>query len=254
MSEIQPSIERFTNRVGNYARFRPQYPLQMIGFFRSELGLEKAHSVADVGSGTGISARQFLDFGNTVYCVEPNAAMREIAERQLGHFATFRSINATAENTGLASGSVELVIAAQAFHWFAEPVVAAEFERILAGSGAVALVWNERSLDATLFLQEYEKLLLRYGTDYSSVRHDCITAESLSGVFGRVFSSVSLQNIHVLDFEGLKGRTFSSSYMPAPDESSAYAIVRELECLFAKHARQGKIAIFYNTNIFYTKY
>lgn len=254
MNTSRSSIERFTNRVRDYARYRPEYPSEMIDFFQSELGLGKEHLVADIGSGTGISARRFLDFGNTVYCVEPNEAMRQIAEQELGHFPNFRSVSGTAQATGLAANSVDLVIAAQAFHWFAEPDVVTEFERILAPSGAIALIWNERSLDATPFLREYEDLIVRYGTDYTAVRHDQITADSLNQIFGRKFLSASLPNIQILDFEGLKGRMFSSSYMPTPDDPAAEELVKDLKSLFAKHARQGRITIFYKTNIFYTKY
>ena len=74
--------------------------------------------VADIGSGTGISARPFLENGNTVYGVEPNEAMRAAAEEFLKDYPNFHSVEGRSDDTGLAAGSVDIVIAAQAFHWF----------------------------------------------------------------------------------------------------------------------------------------
>src|SRR5207249_3286611 len=121
--------------------------------------------IADVGSGTGISAKLFLDNGNMVYGVEPNGPMREAAETFLGSYASFRSIDGSAEATGLPNGAVDLIVCAQAFHWF-DPVQAkVEFRRILRENGWIALIWNERQKTESRFLQRYEELLNTYGTD-----------------------------------------------------------------------------------------
>lgn len=248
------SVERFSGRVRDYALYRPGYPSQIIDLFRDKIGLTNRDAVADIGSGTGLSSRPFLENGNPVYCVEPNSYMRAVAENDFQMFPNFRSVDGTAQNTGLESGSVNLVVAAQAFHWFAESDVAKEFERILRPFGTIAIIWNERSLNATAFLREYEEFLLKYATDYNSVRHDKFDGRRIRDIFNRQFEQLTLPNAQVLDFEGLKGRMFSSSYMPSPDDPASEHLVEELKSLFAKHARQGRITIFYDTNIFYSKY
>ena len=130
---------------------------------------------------------------------------------------------------------------------------AREFARILRENGFVALIWNERQLDSNEFLRDYEELLKKFGTDYEKVRHDKIDKEILKGFFQSDFSSKTYLNAQVLDFEGLKGRLLSSSYMPSETDSRFEPMVIELWRLFEKYAESGKIQLLYNTNIFYTR-
>ena len=92
------TVERFSDRVENYVKFRPGYPAEMLGLFRVEMNLTESSVIADIGSGTGISSKLFLENGNQVFGVEPNAAMRTAAEEFLGDFLNFASIDGTAEN------------------------------------------------------------------------------------------------------------------------------------------------------------
>ena len=160
------TVERFSNRVENYVKYRPGYPPEMLDFFRDELNLQKSSVIADIGSGTGISARLFLENGNKVFGVEPNEPMREAAEEFLQDFPNFESINGTAENTTLADKSVDFITAAQAFHWFDKVKVPLEFRRILRDNGHIVLIWNKRAIDSNDFLRDYENFLLEFGTDY----------------------------------------------------------------------------------------
>ncbi|MEP7077035.1 MAG: class I SAM-dependent methyltransferase [Acidobacteriota bacterium] len=243
------TVERFSNRVENYIRYRPGYPPEVLDLFRNDRGLEKNSIVADIGSGTGISSKVFLENGNVVFGVEPNDAMRVAAEQYLAAFPSFRSIKGTAENTGLNRASVDFVVSAQAFHWFDQPAARQEFTRILIPKGIVALIWNQRQVDTTPFLIEYEKFLLSYANDYEQVRHENVSEEALGSFFGKPFSRKAFKNLQILDFDGLKGRVLSSSYMPAETDPCFPRMVGELESLFAKHAENDKIEIFYNTTV-----
>ena len=247
------TAERFSNRVENYVKYRPGYPPEMMEFFGSELGLTPGAVVADIGSGTGLSTRPFLENGNVVYGVEPNPAMRAAAENYLRDFSDFRSIDGTSEKTDLESGSVDLIVAAQAFHWFRPEPTRAEFKRILKTGGYVALIWNERQLGTTPFLVEYEQLLLRFANDYEAVRHENVTNSVLEEFFHRDFERASFPNAQVLDVDGLRGRMLSASYMPAEDDPRFPELEKELAALFAKHERKGRITILYDTNVFYTQ-
>lgn len=245
------STTRFSNRVENYVKYRPGYPKEILQLFRDEMELTGSSVVADIGSGTGISARLFLENGNTVYGVEPNAAMRAAAEEYLKDFPAFRSIYGTSDATGLDDGSVDLVIAAQAFHWFEPESSRAEFRRILRKDGYIALIWNERQLDTTAFLREYEQFLLKFASDYTKVRHENTDEKELRKFFQGDFRTATFENSQIFDFEGLKGRVLSSSYMPSEDDPGFGAMVAELQRLFAKHEESGKIKVLYDTNIHY---
>ena len=248
------SVERFSNRVENYVKYRPGYPPEVLDLFETEMELTEESVLADVGSGTGISACLFLENGNTVYGVEPNAQMRAAAERYLARFDKFRSVEGTAEKTNLPGRSVDIVIAAQAFHWFDPEETRAEFKRILKPDGFVALMWNERQVDSTPFLREYEQFLLTYANDYAEVRHDNINDMALLNFFGKRFERASFPNAQVLDFEGLRGRAASASYMPSEGDDRFAEMEEDLRGLFAKHAESGRITVFYDNNVFYTKY
>ncbi|MBS1794324.1 MAG: class I SAM-dependent methyltransferase [Acidobacteria bacterium] len=250
---MKSTVERFSDRVENYVKYRPGYPPELLAVFHNEMGLHTSSVIADIGSGTGISAKIFLENGNRVYGVEPNAAMRAAAENFLQEFAEFRSVDGTAEKTGLPDGAVDFVVAAQAFHWFDREKTRAEFARILRPNGFAALVWNERQLDTTPFLRGFEELLKKYGTDYEKVRHDNLDKENLKDFFRTDFRSKSFLNAQTLDFEGVKGRMLSSSYIPAAGDSRFEPMNAELRLLFEKYAESGKIQILYNTNIFYTR-
>ena len=250
---MSDTVTRFSNRVSNYVKYRPGYPREVLDLFRNEMGLTPSSIVADIGSGTGLSAKLFLENGNAVYGVEPNEAMRAAAEQFLKEFPNFRSTYGTAEETGLPGGSMDIVIAAQAFHWFDPEKTQNEFERILKPGGYIALMWNERQLDTTEFLRGYEQLLLKYADDYTKVRHENVNEQTLGEFFGKEFRRAAFANEQTFDFDGLRGRLLSSSYMPTEKDERFVPLTRELLELFAKHAESGKIRVLYNTNIFYTE-
>jgi SAM-dependent methyltransferase len=266
------TVERFSNRVENYVKYRPTYPAEILDVFRSEMGLTQDTTVADIGSGPGILTRLFLENGNVTYGVEPNKAMRSAAESILADFPNFRSVDGTAEATTLANSSVDIVTAGQAFHWFKPEPTKAEFRRILKPDGWVALVWNMRQLDSTPFLREYEHFISENAIDYNDVRHERVAgplkdspacgadpsdkarmAGELFRFFDGPFRHASFDNVQVFDLTGLKGRLFSSSYMPAEDTAAGEDVAKKLRTLFERHAENGKIEILYDTNIFYGK-
>ena len=245
------TVERFSNRVENYVKYRPTYPTEVLQLFKDEMNLQTASIVADIGAGTGISAKIFLENGNPVFAVEPNAAMREAVAEFLKDYPKLSLVNGTSEATTLEDNSIDFVIAAQAFHWFKQTEAHTEFARILKSKGFVALIWNERQLDSTAFLRDYEKLLMEFGTDYEKIRHDNITSKTLQSFFQNDFKQAVFQNKQTVDFDGLKGRMLSASYVPPPENPRFPAMLKNLETLFAEHAENGRIDILYDTKIFY---
>jgi len=254
MPSVSDSLERFSDRVENYVKFRPGYPPEVLRLLRDEMGMTPASVVADIGSGTGISAKVFLKNGNTVYAVEPNDAMRSAAEEWLSEFPRLRSWKGAAEATGLDDGSVDFVTAAQAFHWFERENARKEFLRILKPGGYVVLIWNERQLNTTPFLRDYEQFMLKFADDYIAVRHENIDRESLKAFFQREFRTRVFSNAQELDFDGLLGRVLSSSYMPNESDERFPAMKNELSALVAKHAENGNIVLLYNTAVHYSQF
>jgi len=242
--------ERFTDRVADYDRWRPGYPPGVLEVLRRETGLRPGRIVADVGSGTGLLAQVFLDHGNVVLGVEPNAAMAEAAARRFAGRA-FHDVRGTAEATTLPEDSVDLVAAGQAFHWFEPAPAAAELRRILKPDGSAAIVWNRRRLSGTPFLTAYEALLQRWGTDYRAVSERYADPAALRVLFGGLsYAHHRFANAQELDLEGLRGRLLSSSYTPASGHPDHEPMLAALPALFEAHAAGGRVRFEYDTDLY----
>jgi SAM-dependent methyltransferase len=247
-SDRSDPTRRFSDRVENYIRYRPGYPRETLDILRDEIDFDPTWTVADIGSGTGISTRMFLDNGNEVFAVEPNDAMRHAAERLLSGYPAFRSVAGSAEATGLHDHSIRLAVAMQAFHWFKVTAAREELKRILRPGGHVLLVWNERRFD-TPFLRAYEDLLLRRAVDYAKVRHENVDAAALSAFFGGPYVSHTLDNHQAFDFDALRGRLMSSSYAPAESEPGFPMMLDELRAIFDAHHADGRVRLLYHTRL-----
>jgi SAM-dependent methyltransferase len=251
MNEDRKPTERFSTRVDAYVRYRPGYPPGVLQVLRDETELTAPARIADIGSGTGISAELFLTNGHIVYGVEPNAAMRAAGERHLARYPQFHSIDGTAAATTLADGSVDYVVAAQAFHWFDPVTTRREFVRILQPGGWCVLLWNTRRATATPFLLAYESLLETFGTDYCQVRHENIDAAAIERFFGVPLQKRSLLHAQILDYVGLEGRLASSSYAPGPEHPRYRSMLDELHRIFNAHAENGGVRMEYETEMFF---
>ncbi|MGH7890613.1 MAG: class I SAM-dependent methyltransferase [Thermodesulfobacteriota bacterium] len=250
-TETAPT-KRFSQRAGYYKKYRPGYPREIIGLLKAECGLNNSLTIADIGSGTGILSEMFLREGNPVYGVEPNREMRKASEDILNGYPNFESVNGTAESTTLEDGTVDLITVGHAFHWFDVGKSKVEFIRILRQGGWVALVWNDRRTDTTPFLRSYEDLLKNFGTDYSDVNPANFNFRTLSTFFGKGGFEIKLfDNFQTFDFEGLKGRLLSSSYVPMEDHSNYVVMMDELHRIFLESQKDGKVVFKYDTKVYW---
>jgi SAM-dependent methyltransferase len=243
--------QRFSNRVADYVRYRPGYPAALIGVLEKECGLRQESVFADVGSGTGLLSKLFLENGNRVYGVEPNADMRQAGEQILRTFQEFLSIAGSAEATTLEDASIDFITAGQAFHWFEPGAARREFRRILRPNGWVVIVWNDRRMEEKQLTREYEGLLERFGIDYKSVKDAYPEKHHIENFFGHSrFFSRDLPNEQVLDWEGLKGRLRSSSFAPTEGHVNYEPMMEELERIFRAHQHQACVRLQYWTRMY----
>ncbi|MGE3800454.1 MAG: class I SAM-dependent methyltransferase [Candidatus Kapaibacterium sp.] len=252
--ERKDSTTRFSDRVEAYIKYRPGYPDGLIASLHDLIGLNEESVVADIGSGTGISSELFLRNGMTVYGVEPNDGMREAAERLLSQFDQFHSVVGTAEVTTLPDESVDVIAAGQAFHWFDRDGVKEEWRRILKSGGNVLLFWNSRRTDSSPFLQAYEEMLLTFGTDYQQINHQNISDEDLLRFFHPMpVQKLRLYNEQQVDFDGLRGRLESSSYVPSADHPDYEPMIDRLSEIFAEYQLNGTVCIEYDLEVFVSR-
>ncbi|MEA5669159.1 class I SAM-dependent methyltransferase [Stenotrophomonas sp. MH1] len=246
------STQRFSNRVADYVRYRPGYPAALLEWLHRDIGIPPSARVADIGAGTGISSHLFLEAGHPVIAVEPNAPMREAARDWLAaDYPQLTLVDGTAEATTLADASVDVVAAAQAFHWFDTDAVHREWARILQPGGIALVFWNSRLLDASPFLVGYERLLIEYGTDYTEVAERYQSDAQMREWFGAGLRGIAtFPNVQWLDLDGLRGRLLSSSYAPQAGHPRHAAMLQALQQLFNDHAVDGKVAFEYQTRAF----
>lgn len=237
---------RFSIRAAAYERYRPSYPPEVLQLARQACGLTAESRIADIGSGTGLLSRVFLDAGCEVFGVEPNQEMRRTGERLLSSYPRFHSVDARAEATGLPDGSMDLVSAGQAFHWFEPEPARAEFRRILKPGGWILLVWNERRREPG-FMEDYEKAIAHYAPETPRVQADTI------GKFfrGAEWHHARFTNHQDLDAEGLRGRLASSSYAPRPGTPEFDTLMSAMDGLFERYQHDGLVRILYETDVFY---
>lgn len=246
------STERFSTRVEAYREFRPRYPRAIVDVLRRDCGLTSRSVIADVAAGTGLLAEIFLANGNPVIAVEPNAAMRAVCEELQGEYPQLRCVGGTAEATGLADDSVDMVTVGQAMHWFDLPKTRAEFARVLKPGGRCVVVYNHRKMRGDAFHEGYERILEEFGKDYVAVQSSHLTEERLAKFFSPVeMKCTALPNAQDLTLEGLRGRVLSSSYMPQEGDPKYAAMMDAVDALFARHARTGVVRMIYECVVCY---
>ncbi len=242
---------RFSNRVDDYRKYRPSYPRPAIDFLEEKCGLSQSSIIADIGCGTGLFTKLLLERNYRVFGVEPNREMRVAGEDFLGQFDQFQAIDGQAENTGLPDSSVDLVAAAQAFHWFEPVPTRQEFKRILKPGGFVVVLWNARRHLSSPFLNDYEEMLLKYGLEYEKVLHRGLGLEEIHKFFGHSeICRGEFEYIQPLTLEGLSGRLFSSSYTPVPSHTKYEPMRNRMNEIFDQHEVDGRINFEYDTKVY----
>jgi SAM-dependent methyltransferase len=244
LHEMNPT-GRFTDRAADYVKYRPTYPAAAIDFILRGLANPSHLVAADVGAGTGISARLLANRGARVFAVEPNAAMREAASTH--ERVEWR--DGTAEATGLPAGSVDLVLCAQAFHWFRQREAVAEFYRIVRAGGRLVLMWNSRDRRDAMtrgYIEAIHAVNGEHPAEQREIDPGAIKAE------GR-FKPPRLETFkhwQDLDCAGLIGRAASASYVPRAGEAFE-SLRNRLIALFDQYRDpNGLVRLIYVTKVY----
>jgi ubiquinone/menaquinone biosynthesis C-methylase UbiE len=249
MTNLHP-LQRFSDRAQDYARYRPSYPEAAIRTILACQGSQgQSLAVADIGAGTGISARLMAAQGTRVIAIEPNQAMAQAATAHPG--VAWQT--GQAEATGLPSHSVDLVTCFQAFHWFQPDQALPEFHRILRPQGTLALIWNDRD-PSEGFSQAYEALVQRMtGDNYlNSENRRSVAAVEASPLFGP-FHHSTYRYVQTLDYDELIGRCRSSSYIPKTGPAYEELLTGLNQLFHQWQSDQGTVELLYVTHVYLSK-
>jgi len=243
-------VGRFSGLVSDYAAHRPVYPDEAIDFVVARTGLGPLSLVVDVGAGTGISSRLFAQHGFQVIGIEPNDEMRVQAQVESlpPPLASPAYRPGRAETTGLPDACADLVLAAQAFHWFEPSAALAEFRRILKPNGWVALLWYERD--------ESDPATAAFGAAMRTAP-DAVRVEGPRMRAGEALAdSPHVESVEQSVFPhrqrhdraGLLGRAFSASYAPR-ESDAAEPFKAALDAVFDRFQQNGLVTLHYHTTV-----
>ena len=234
---------KFDGRAKDYITGRPSYAEELIDCLYSNYGISESSVIADIGSGTGKFAKHLLERGSEVYCVEPNNAMRCIAESELCGYKSFQSVLGDAENTTLETGLVDFVTTAQAFHWFDVKKFRQECSRIIKNNGKVFLVWNVRD-NTDLLNRELYQIYSKYCPDFKGFSGGIEKDDPrIKELFNGQYDYVASDNPLYFDKEKFIARSLSGSYSLKEGDKEYAEYMEALISLFEKHSDNGIVSI-----------
>ena len=233
--------DKFNNLAENYEKYRPFYPEKYIEEIITKCCLNSDSLVADIGAGTGILSRQFLEKNLKVIGVEPNIDMRKILKK-LEKNKKFKAINGTAEYTNLEDNSIDLIVVAQAFHWFDKEAFKKECQRILKPNGRVWILWNQ--LDYTKDIAKEQKEIDDIYTKRFQEVNEIIDnkEKNIKEFFGEdKYEKDVVDNPLENDKEKFIGVNLTKSYSLKKEDDNYENYVKAFEKLFDKYSKDGKI-------------
>lgn len=237
------NTEKFTGKAAAYSIYRPNYPSAYIDYLIQSNSLNLDSTIADIGSGTGVLTQQLLDKGFQVHAVEPNDDMRSKAEINLKKYPNFISHNATAEHTSLSDKSVDLIIAAQSFHWFDKTLFKIESKRILKKDANVSLVFNNRILSDPLII-ENATICKTYCPGFKGFSNGIFNDKEefqkvIQGFYNDKFEYKEFEHPIPFHLDGFIGRNLSSSFSIGSDDENYLNFIDALTELFYKYSKDG---------------
>jgi ubiquinone/menaquinone biosynthesis C-methylase UbiE len=234
----------FAGKALDYERNRVDSPQEAIERVIAHAALSGHEVVADLGSGTGLLSRRLLPHVALLHAVEPDDAMRRVAEAALAREPKFRSVAGTAEETRLPAQSVDVITCGNSFHYFDPQRAGSEALRILRPHGRAVLLSHDAPETPNAFMADYLRFLKeKTRPALASVHSPADHLRRVSLFFGeRQTTTDSGEQSESLTWDALRGRFLSSSIAPRPHDPAYESALRELEAIFERHQRDGHIA------------
>jgi SAM-dependent methyltransferase len=228
----------FAGVAAAYERARPGYPDDAVRWLVGEAPAD----VVDLGAGTGKLTRSLVAAGHRVTAVEP---LPEMIAHLRSALPEIDVVTAGAEAIPLPAASADVVVVAQAFHWFEHEPALREIARVLRPGGRIALVWNTRDESEPWVKTLSDAALGRETID----DRDAIEPIDDSGLFDAV-ERASFRHVQELDLGTLLDLVRSRSYCAVLTPAEQAPVLGRVEHIFTEHARDGRAELPYLTECF----
>ena len=216
----------FTGKAQFY-NSRPPYPQECIDYVIKKMGIPSGGIVADIGAGTGILTKPFLDAGCTVYAVEPNGDMFAELKKNLSRYQDARLLQATAEKTDIPAHICDAVVVGTAFHWFDKDQFRAECQRVLKNNKCVAILRIANNTEGDKLLDQ----------DKHFTERDLNAAKEF---FGEGFQEhLNFEYTERFDEEKYINNLLSSATAPLPNDVTFEKYVSRCREVFRKYFPSG---------------
>ena len=142
---LHPAAQKgFSSAAELYQQVRPDYPQDIVSWLQDQLRLcEKSH-VIDLGSGTGKFLPYLQQITSHITAIEP---VQEMLAQLQAIYPKIQTLQASSEHLPVTTNSMDAVICAQSFHWFANLETLQQIHQALKPSGHLALIWNQRDIN-----------------------------------------------------------------------------------------------------------
>ena len=237
--------DKFNHLADIYEKYRPSYPEEYIKDVIAKCHLDSKSLVADIGAGTGILTRQLLHHNLKVVGVEPNSDMRRIL-KNLEANKNFRTIEGTAEHTNLEDNSIDLIVVAQAFHWFDKEKFKKECKRILKPNGNVWILWNQldEKQDVVKEQKRVDDIYTKRFQEVNGILDANKKEEKIKGFFkDNIYEAKAVDNPLENDKEKFIGSNLSKSYSLKKEDMNYDNYIKAFGEVFDKYSKNGKIMI-----------
>lgn len=237
--------DKFNHLADIYEKYRPSYPQKYVEDIIEKCHLNFESLVADIGAGTGILTRQLLHNNLKVVGVEPNPDMRKVLKK-LETNKNFRAIEGTAEHTNLENNSIDLVVVAQAFHWFDKEKFKEECKRILKPNGSVWILWNQLDENEEI-VKEQKRIDDQYTNRFQEV-NGILSAtkkeEKIQGFFkDNRYETKVVDNPLENNKERFIGSNLSKSYSLKKEDTNYNNYIKAFGEVFDKYSENGMVII-----------
>ncbi len=235
-----------------YERSRPDYPAKAVDFMIATLGIDSTTTVVELGAGTGKFTRMLASrTAARVVAIEPVENMRRKLHALLPAVTV---LDGTAEAIPLEAATADVVVAAQAFHWFDGHRAIADIARVLKPAGRIGLIWNIRD-DSVDWVVRMTDIVDRHSLGVPQYKTMAWRQAFEETTAFPMPTARAFRHSQTVDLQTLLDRVTSISYIAALPPADRQPVLDEVTRLVRIHPQTRNLTRFtipYRTDVYWS--